>query len=370
MTGILAEAGPDIGPALDDMASKMTSWGSTLIAVIGVIGLLWASMLLIRKLMASPGTDYTSWAQISMLLIVGGALVIGGITFASMLTRAAGETSGASDGGGESTSAPEETTAPSPEPTDEPADPISLPKIENADTILVVVAILVGLAITALIVWFLGRSARRARLEAKTEKARIARLDARWQDFIDRATDIRRKIYNAETDWDMLFSYPALTDVSVPATAALYRALRTVDDLDSTRPASTDADEEKDLSTLAYPKAVQELEAAWKKAFQNARRIGMSTVPEDERRKVEEIRRLLALAMDSGSAEAERQVAYDRAQKLIKKLRSIHVPQRALLELEEGNRLMIEAAAPSFEPEPVTQPAKKKQKRAHKLARF
>lgn len=329
--------------ALDSLSSTAVQLASGLTMSLGAVGLIWASVLLIQKLMAGPSGNYHSWAKIVLMVATGG-LLLTGPSIITVITGTMEPESGADSTAGGDEPEPNPPAGPpeSPEPA-EPADPISLPKIENADTIFIVLGIAIGVLIIAAALWWFLRSAHKARQTSKIEKERVARIDVRWQGFIDRAIEIKRKIYNAETDWDMLFSYPALTDVTVGATADLYRAQRKVDDLDSTRP--SDIDESSELSTLVYPRAVQELEAAWKKAFNTARRIGMDAIPEDERRKVESIRRLLAMATSPGSTDAERQTAYDRAQKLIKELRSIHVPQHALLELEEGRRLMIEASA-------------------------
>ena len=236
-----------------------------------------------------------------------------------------------------STAAPT-SSAPAPEP-----NPISLPKLENADTLWLALGLLLGVIVVAFVVYVIvkriARDLAKARAVKAARLAREARLDRKWQEIVDRHRDLEKRFLEAETDWDMLFNYPALTDVTVPTTAAMVRAMQAAADADSHRP--EDLDETTDLSMLPYPRAVTEFGMKWDAALRYAKKIGQSGIPKEERKQIEQIRALLALAENSGASESERRVAYERAHVLIKKLQSITLPAKAVAAIEEHTRLSL-----------------------------
>lgn len=243
-----------------------------------------------------------------------------------------------------STPSPTNTPEPSPEPT---KDPVSLPEIENVSTIFIVIGIVLGALLVLFAAYLIIKRLHRDRVAAKKQREltaqREARLTEKWDAITKQHDHLRQKIISAETDWDMLFRYPVLSDVSYASTAKLYEAMKAADLVDGTRPSSLD--EDTDLSTLAYPKAVSAFEIAWDGAMRNARKIGQNDVPAEERRKIEQIRDILTLAENSGSSDNERTMAYNRAYSMIKELRSIQVPDAAMLVIEEKKRLVLEATA-------------------------
>lgn len=313
--------------------------GGVMIILMGLVSVIWGSFLLIQKLMSAPSSYQSSWAKITMLTIMGGALTVGGFLLSGTRT-----TEKKDPPAKEPNPSPTPESTPEPEPTQEPADPISLPKIENTETIFIVLGIILVSVLIGILIYRIIRSARKRAVERKEEEARYDKLRQKWGTFTKRAGAIKAKVYEAETDWDMLFNFPALADVSIPATAKLYKVLRDLDMIDQELPIDVTA--ETDLTTLAYPKTLLRLEAAWDAAFTHARRVGDSIIPAEEREKVQKIQTYLRTAMDNGSSENERQMAYDRAHKLIKQLRSIVIPEKAFLVLEKKNQLMIEGVKP------------------------
>lgn len=241
------------------------------------------------------------------------------------------------------------STTPSSEPTSS-ATQASDTASAAGPTILIILGIIgIGFAVTivAFTVYLAVRRVRRDTIEAKNEQKRIAELeqhlDEKWKVITDLHSDLRSRVMNAETDWDTLFRYPAMTDVSYPQTAAMYEAMSAANLADDKRPA--DLTDDSDISELSYPKLVTKFETAYKRAENNARRIGQDGLPEEERRKIEQIRDMLRLAEDPNAAGNERTMAYERIHKALKELRHITVPQKAMMMIEDGKRLMLEKSA-------------------------
>lgn len=328
---------------IETVIESMQGTASIIITIMGLISITWATILLIKKLMARDHYD-ALWTNIITLYGIGGALSAGGFAMQTSAFNGA-DSKSESDGSEEPSSSPTPAPEPSSEAPSEPRDPITLPKIENTETIFIVLAIIIVAIIIAAIMYLLVKSISKNRKQTKQLAERQAALAEKWEAFTTRANRVRAKLYEAETDWDMLFSFPAITDVSVPATAKLHAAMRQLDVVSSEIPQSLkeDPDKAQDLTTYAYPKAVLALEGAWQAAFAHARLVGQSVLPAEERETVREIQQLLKTAMDSGASEHERDMFYRRAQKLIKTLRHVSVPDRAFSVLEGRTRLMITA---------------------------
>lgn len=201
------------------------------------------------------------------------------------------------------------------------------------------------------VVWSVVRRMRDARALATAARESRERVVTAWRGVHARHDELLRQYLHAETDWDSLFFTPALTDPSVPATAAMLVAMRaagTARDLHGDLPRSLTRTEATlpDLADLPYPQAVDAFELAWSAAVRNAKRVGQKGIPAAERKTIKEIRDLLNIAENSAASQVERQLAYRRAQKLIAGLEHVHVPERTLAQLEERQALMIEAASP------------------------
>ncbi|MFH8642065.1 DUF2786 domain-containing protein [Streptomyces goshikiensis] len=121
---------------------------------------------------------------------------------------------------------------------------------------------------------------------------------------------------------------PSLSDVSVPATAALVQALAAADD----------ARLGDDLDR--YQRAVAALRTSWQAADDHARRTGLRQLPPAERSAAEQARKLLATALDTGSgSEHERRAAYAKAGRLLDGI--LVVPPQAVAALEDSHRLAL-----------------------------
>jgi hypothetical protein len=247
------------------------------------------------------------------------------------------------------TATPTPTSSPEPVATPRPTAPAQ----ETADLtpMFITLGIIAGLVLLAILTAIVVTIAQRARRSIRDARALAAarqdseqRQAATWQAFRDRHDDLLRKILHAETDWDALFFTPALTDPNVPQTYAMLRAMRaagTLRDTAGTLPAGLDDD--ADLTELPYPNAVEEFAAAWDAAERHARRVGQKGIPASERKTISGIRTLLDIAENSAASATERNIAYRRAQTLIAELESIHIPARAIAQLEEHHRLMLTA---------------------------
>ena len=188
--------------------------------------------------------------------------------------------------------------------------------------------------------------------EARSEDRRKAL--AAWQKYADIHSELKAKILEAETDWDLLFKYPTLVDATVPQTRELHRAIRAADAAPADAPAELNLS--MDIGSFPYPKLVMEAQEAWNLAWSFAQRTGTKLIPRDERKKIDQIMKLLKLARDGGGSEHERSVAYERASKLISELSFVKVPEAALKAIGMEARQMIEAGSPveeSSEREPV-----------------
>ena len=234
-----------------------------------------------------------------------------------------------------------------PEPASEPTTPPKPSPSTDFDPTIVFVGLGVAVGIVVLIaisyfVWRrISEDVRGRREEAKKLTERMNVIQKRWNAVIHDHRVIKERLLKAETDWDLLFRMPALVDPTVPATAALYRALHAANTADPTMPDSFD--EESKLSSFEYVKCVRALASAWRIAEQNARKIGQSLIPEDERKKISQIRDLLAVAENTASGMVERQLAYRRIQRLVTDLNHVAVPQAALAELEHRKQLALAA---------------------------
>lgn len=252
-------------------------------------------------------------------VLVGGGLMLIPVIFNGMLSQP-----------GEHATARTPAPAPTPAPTGQPA--VTLPRVDNMGTLWLIPLGLVVILLAYLLVRRVAADSRRARAARAAQQEQHRQLAAAWQAIRDRHKALKRAYLHAERDWDMLFDYPSLTDVTVPETVAMLRAMRAADDTDPTLPAS--ADQTTDLHRLPYPHAVDTFAQAWDVALAHAKQVGQDAIPAAERRTIDRIRHLLALAEDTAATPAERDVAYTQASTLIGSLRAVHVPEKTLHALE------------------------------------
>ncbi|MET8676091.1 hypothetical protein ABZW18_00405 [Streptomyces sp. NPDC004647] len=180
-------------------------------------------------------------------------------------------------------------------------------------------------AVVVLLLGSAGISRWRKRETEKRQRAVAAR--ARW-DALEVGHDAVRAAYGGYLadvlEW---LDRPALEDVSVPQTAALLHALDGADDAQR----GDDVD--------AYCQAVAALKTAWKAADAHARKTGTRHLPAAERKAIDQARKLLATALDTGGASDERRAAYAKARRLLEGV--LTIPPQASEALDSRHRLSL-----------------------------
>ncbi|MFD7554579.1 MULTISPECIES: hypothetical protein [unclassified Streptomyces] len=78
----LPSAAWDLTSFLTNAKGQVQLWGGSVLMLLGVVGLVWGGVLLIKKLMANPQSagQQQGWGTIALLVLVGGALSTGGWT--------------------------------------------------------------------------------------------------------------------------------------------------------------------------------------------------------------------------------------------------------------------------------------------------
>ena len=160
-------------------------------------------------------------------------------------------------------------------------------------------------------------------------------ITARWLDY--------------ELDVAKLIAFPAMSDGRQPLTAAFLRAKKTADAL---RPSSADA-KVTEQQVAEYLDAVGAYAVAFEVAEKDARRVRDSTFTEEERKRLERARHMLAVAVDESATAAERQTAYRRVREELDGLLSLsdeaveNLEKRVALQLEPSASAAPEPAAPT-----------------------
>ncbi|MFJ3858306.1 hypothetical protein ACIPRL_18925 [Streptomyces sp. NPDC090085] len=83
----LPSAAWDLTSFLTNAKSQVQLWGGSVLMLLGVVGLVWGGVLLIKKLMANPQSagQQQGWGTIALLILVGGALSTGGWSLISTI---------------------------------------------------------------------------------------------------------------------------------------------------------------------------------------------------------------------------------------------------------------------------------------------
>ena len=77
----LVSAAWDLTSFLTNAKTQIENWGGLLLMLLGVVGLVWGGVLIIKKLMSGPqGGQQQSWGTIILLILVGGAMMTGGFS--------------------------------------------------------------------------------------------------------------------------------------------------------------------------------------------------------------------------------------------------------------------------------------------------
>ena len=193
------------------------------------------------------------------------------------------------------------------------------------------VAAAVLLLVLMTVAVFLVRRLRKSRQVAAGDRALLAVLTSRHD-------QVMLEYGKYETDLVEVFSRPALTDVSVPQTAAFLAAWGAADDR---RPAAGSRPSQPVFAR--YEEAVRTLEAKWDLADRYATRVGLRNIPVGEQRTVRRAVALLKQALDPGQPDEARQAFYDHALRLVRDI--VTVPKRALAAIESAHRLAITPTA-------------------------
>ena len=254
-------------------------------------------------------------------------------------------------------------------PSSEPrSEPITLPEITNPEAVWAWIAVAACVVVLAVIIYFFVRRVRRDRLRAAEDAARRAkaeveakrlaeekaareqakrekqdRIEARWGRITELHAELKRRVAEAETNWDTLFDLPALSDVSFRQTRALHRAMRDAEN--TVEPMPSDFNEYSPMDRIPYVKKVHAFHDAWEAALANARKVGISRLPADELRTIKRIRLLLKMAEGSGASDNERRTAYAQIRTLLGELHVVQIPREAVLAVDTGRRLALPASS-------------------------
>ncbi|MFI5719672.1 hypothetical protein [Nocardia sp. NPDC051750] len=143
-----------------------------------------------------------------------------------------------------------------------------------------------------------------------------------------------------ETEPLILMRYPALTDITHPATAGFHDALEEANTLRTeTMPADT-------KFAAAYRDSVRRLAVAWATAERAAKREGTSYLDPADRRKLEQAAKLLRHA-EGAASPPERAVYLRQVKSIMEELvdnGAIHTPPKIVEAIDTARTLAIEAA--------------------------
>lgn len=250
---------------------------------------------------------------------------------------------------------PSVSTSAEPTPTPTPIPTVTVmatppPRTSGSlESDLIVAGITLGAAVLIGLIYLLLRKYFAVRPE-QVEKRRLRKSDlalaqVQWKDYVERFEKTKRKVAQAEMDWNMIFDLPALRDPSVDVTHRMHVALRdasiALDGVVLPKGATT-----TEVEAMAFPKAVIEFERAWEVAYNNAVHVGQSFLSAEEREVLTKMKHLVALATNGGATDAERVLAYQRIQALSKRLR-VPIQQDVMLALESSVRPELTAGVTS-----------------------
>lgn len=245
--------------------------------------------------------------------MIAGGLVLGGtsVLFPRMLDSLVDEAS---------------EKNPSPEP--------SMPDIDWSTVGWVVAGVAGAAALLALIYV----TATKTRRSMARDAAEADRLDRIWKESVLRHDRLREEWLDVQQDVEKVLTFPLLSDVAEPKTAAFIEALGAAADLSSDRrPKSAE-------SVERYVQATRVAETKWQAALHHAERVRLGRFEPGERDRIKKVQRLLCQAKNGGASPAERRAYYERARELLGDL--IRLPEPARLALEQSVRGELEAPRP------------------------
>ena len=229
------------------------------------------------------------------------------------------------------------TAPPSPMPTEQPESASTQPEPAGSlSQVFTIILIIAGALIVILLTYLLARriiTDIKARRKAHTLATTIrTRQQRQWDHYRDRHHQLSKLVVATETDWDTIFTKPALTDTTIPIIAHAWQAYADLEPLDTSLPPDLDADQ--DITHLPYPQAVTTAWNAWQKADRYAARIGQKTLPTTERKTLREIKGLLKIAESPAASDPERRTCYHRIETLTKRLQHVTVPHKMITQIQ------------------------------------
>ncbi|HEX7740580.1 MAG TPA: hypothetical protein VF426_13130 [Marmoricola sp.] len=194
----------------------------------------------------------------------------------------------------------------------------------------------VGLVVLVILIFVVSSKMMKAR---DRDAAEAQRLDRIWKEAVERHDRIRETWLDFQQDIEKLLTFPVMTDVSEPKTAAFIDAMGKATDLATDkRPKSAEAVER-------YAHATRTAETKWQAALHNAERVRLARFEPGERERIKKVQLLLRQAKSGAATPQERRTYYERARDLLGDL--IPLPEPARLALEQTVRGELSITKPA-----------------------
>lgn len=182
--------------------------------------------------------------------------------------------------------------------------------------------------------------ARPPKAQPSTALSAPSSAEKLWESATAKHDEILLAYLPYETEPPILMRYPALTDITHPATAGFHEAMEEANAL------RTDTMPSDSKFAGAYRDSVRRLAVAWATAERAAKREGTTYLDPADRRKLEQAAKLLRHAESAESA-PERAVYLRQVKSIMDQLvdnGAIHAPPKIVHAIEAATTLAIEAA--------------------------
>lgn len=227
-----------------------------------------------------------------------------------------------------------EVPADSGETNDKPPAEPSMPGIDWSLVGWIAVGV-AGLVVALVLVLYISSRALRVRTLDAAERDRLDRI---WKESVERHDRLRDAWLDFQHDIEKVLTFPLLSDVSEPKTAAFIDAMGKATDL------ATDRQSKSAEAVERYAQATRTAETKWQAALHHAERVRLARFEPGERDRIKKVSRLLRQAKSGGASPEERRTYYERARELLGDL--IRLPEPARLALEQSVRGELEAPTP------------------------
>lgn len=326
---------------------------SNVLPIVGFLIIFMSVVLLMSRILRREG----GLGAPIMGMIFGGLLGLAPTFLFDVSKWLAGEVGAGLEGpSDEPKTSPSASTEPTPTPTPEPTptqapEPAAPPAPVPWEWIGAIAGIIVAVVLVGILIWFLisrgkvNLAERKKLVEARAKRQKS--LNAKWADALATHATLDEKWASYEESLDSILANPLMRNLEDPAVAAAVRAMGRAQSLRADSAPHLGLNETISSSGASdYLDAVNEYRTAFEAAQRKSDLRGLDEFSKDDRDKIELARRMLAMAMDPGATESERQTSYDRVIKIVKGLR-LSVPKKAFsrVELTAGvtSRGMLEA---------------------------